>query len=895
MAENRGDGSIAIVVDMNVKDAEKELARLKQKVLKLEEELTVGGNNKSALTAELERAQKALADLQAQTKIKGNKFVISPENQKRITGMQGYIQRVKEELDQQNETLRKTQLELDGVKIRYGEVAQKAQELAAAEQGASSSAMDDARSRVADVSEEVANIQGGKLQTVLSGLAAGFKGLASAALSAGKSIAKTVGSAALNGMKKLGSLAVKAGKGFLSLFKSANKTNGMFGGGIKKMLMYSLGIRSLYSVFSKLRTALTDGFKNLAQYSASTNKSLSNLKSSLTQLKNALATAFAPILQTIEPILTRFINMLARAADYVARFTAAITGKTSYTRATKVQEDYAKSIEGTGAAAEEASKSMASFDEINQITTKDVSSGGGGGSSDVSPADMFETVQIEPLEFDSWGEAFSAMLDKILVDGIPKLKEAFTSFADWINNYSKKLYEMFTFPGVLEKVSQLGRDLANAFNGLANQINWASIGAALGAGLNLAIAFLVNFIYTFDWMNLGAKLAAMFNAMIAEIDWYNVGMLLWSKFKIAIEMLAGFLLNVDMKELAHAASQLIIGFFNAMSDTIQSIDWQALGHQIAEFVANIDWAGVADAMFEAIGSALGALAAFLWGIIEDAWKSVVKWWYDVAYEDGKFTISGLLKGIGDALKNIWQWIKDHIFQPFISGFKKAFGIASPSTVMAEMGGYIITGLLNGIKAGVQPIINLFTMLKETAKKVLQGIITFVSGVFTGDWTKAWNGVQEIFKGVWNGIIGFLEGAVNLIIDGVNWLISQLNKIHFTVPDWMDLLIPGIGGKSFGINIPLVSRVELPRLAEGAVIPPNREFLAVLGDQKNGTNIETPLETMVQAFRMAMNESGGGRSQTIILQLNGREFARAVYKANNDETQRVGLKLAGVKT
>ncbi len=75
-----------------------------------------------------------------------------------------------------------------------------------------------------------------------------------------------------------------------------------------------------------------------------------------------------------------------------------------------------------------------------------------------------------------------------------------------------------------------------------------------------------------------------------------------------------------------------------MSDTIQSIDWQALGHQIAEFLANIDWAGVADSFFEAIGSALGGLAGFLWGLIEDAWNDVVDWWHEVAYEDGKFTI-----------------------------------------------------------------------------------------------------------------------------------------------------------------------------------------------------------------------------------------------------------------
>lgn len=860
MATN-SDGSVNVSVNMDIADAEKELNRLKQKVFKLEEDLTVGKSKKGALTAELEQAKKALADLQAQTQIKDGRAIITPENVIKISAMQEKITQLTAEIDKQNSSLRNTQMELDGVKTRYGEVAQTAM-------GGSS----------------------GKLQTILSGLATGFKGIIQYSLKAGASIAKSFGSAALSGVKKLGSLAVKAGKGLLSLFKAAKSTNSIFGGGLGQMLRYSLGLRGLYSVFSKLRSAMTEGMKNLAQFSASTNKSLSALKSSLAQLKNALATAFTPILQTIEPILTRFINLLSRAADYVARLTAALTGKTSYTRAKKVQEDYAKSIEGTGTAAEDASKSMAKFDEINQITTKDAS-GGGGGGAETSPADMFETVQIEPLTFDSWGEAFSAMLDKILVDGIPKLKEAFSSFAEWLNGFSAKLYEAFTFPGVYEKVSRLGTEIAAALNGLVNQIGWTTIGAALGAGLALAITFLANAVYTFDWLGLGAKLAAAFNAMVAEIDWRQVGMLLWAKFKIALETLAGFLQNVDMEALAKAASEIIVGLFNAMVETLQNIDWQALGHQVAEFLANIDWNSVMDAFFEALGAALGALAEFLWGLIEDAWDSVVEWWHDVAYEDGHFTIEGLLKGIWDALKNIGTWIKDHIFKPFIEGFKKVFGIASPSTVMAEMGGFIITGLLNGIKNGLQPVIDLFKLLKETASKVLQGILDFVTGVFTGDWEKAWEGVKDVFKAIWNGIIATIEGAINFIIDGINLLISALNTIHFEIPDW----VPIIGGKSFGINIPLVSQVELPRLAEGAVIPPNREFMAVLGDQKSGTNIETPLATMVQAFKQAMNESGmGGRSITVVMEVDKREFGRAVYRANNDESQRVGVRLAGVK-
>lgn len=892
----KDDASVSVGVNLNTGKADKELQRLEQKVLKLQEDLTVGKSKKGALTAELEQAQKALAELQAQTKIEGGKAIISPENVTKISAMQEKITSVQAAIEKQNQSLKNTQMELDGVKLRYGEVSQKAQELAAAERGG---AEDTAKGKLASVLQSfTGSADVPKLQTVLSGLAAGFKEIASAALSAGKTVTKGFLSAAGNGLKKLVSLVGRAGKAFLNLFKTAGKTNGAFGGGIKNMLRYALGLRGLYALYGKLRAAMTEGFKNLAQFSSGTNKSLSNLKSSLTQLKNALATAFAPILQTIEPILTRFINMLSKAADYIARFTAALTGKSSYTRATKVQEDYAKSIEGTGAAAEDASKSMAKFDEINQLTTKDASSGGSGGSSETSPADMFETVAIEPLDFASWGEAFSAMLDKILTDGIPKLKEGLSKFADWVNSFSANLYEMFTFPGVYDKIILLGTEIANALNGLVSQINWAQLGATLGAGLNLALGFLVSIVYTFDWLSLGAKLADMFNNAVAQIDWRNVGMLLWAKFKIAIETLAGFLLNVDMTQLAHAASQLIIGFFDSMSDTIQSIDWQALGHQIADFLANIDWNGVMDSMFEAIGSALGGLAGFLWGLIEDAWNDVVDWWHEVAYEDGKFTIKGLLDGIWEALKNIGKWIKEHIFQPFIDGFKKAFGIASPSKVMAEQGGFVIDGLLNGIKKGIQPIIDLFTKLKEKIENILKKISEFVSNVFAGDWKDAWSGITDIFKDAWNGIVGFLEDAVNLIIKGINWMISKLNTFSITTPEWLNKLsvTKGLGGKTFGFNIPTLASVQLPRLASGAVIPPNREFMAVLGDQKSGTNIETPLSTMVQAFKQAMNETGvaGSRQMTVIFQLDRRELGRAIYQLNNEETQRVGVRLAGAK-
>ena len=108
-----------------------------------------------------------------------------------------------------------------------------------------------------------------------------------------------------------------------------------------------------------------------------------------------------------------------------------------------------------------------------------------------------------------------------------------------------------------------------------------------------------------------------------------------------------------------------------------------------------------------------------------------------------------------------------------------------------------------------------------------------------------------------------------------------------MPDW----VPGIGGKSWSANILHLSEWGIPQLAQGAVIPPNREFLAVLGDQKAGTNIEAPLETIVQAFRQALAEQGGnGNNRPIILMLDRRELGRAVVDVGNQENVRVGVSL-----
>ncbi len=153
--------------------------------------------------------------------------------------------------------------------------------------------------------------------------------------------------------------------------------------------------------------------------------------------------------------------------------------------------------------------------------------------------------------------------------------------------------------------------------------------------------------------------------------------------------------------------------------------------------------------------------------------------------------------------------------------------------------------------------------------ILAGIIGFITGVFIGDWETAMNGLVDVFEGIMNGLADIFEGIVNAIISG-------LNSLSFEVPDWVP---EPWGGSTFGFNL---EKLKLPRLANGAVIQGGQPFAAILGDQRFGqTNIETPIKTMVDAFKQALSEMGGnaGGQYTFVAQLDGEVLFRETVRQN----------------
>ena len=584
----------------------------------------------------------------------------------------------------------------------------------------------------------------------------------------------------------------------------SKRVSGLF----KRVLVFSLITRALQS----LRTWLG---KTIMQNEEA--------RAAVARLKAAFLTLAQPILQVVIPVFVKLVDILTQVVTAIAKFFGMLSGKSwaSQKAAAQGLSDEEKALKGVGAAADDARKSMAGFDEINQITSNQASGGGGGAggaaSTDIAPdfssLDMAEDKLHDILGLVgaiaagllAWKIASLFTNDLSKIWGIAlAVAGAFALVYFWLDAWNNGI-DLQNFLGMLAGLAALAGGLAIAFGPTA-----AAIALVVGG-----LAMLV----------VGIK------------DVIENGFTLENTLTIIAGLLAA---GIGISILTGSWIPLLIAGF------------------VAALVALVSFTGHGEELIQGLKKIIDGFGKFFKGVF-----------------------TGDLKLAAEGAKQIWAGLKQ-TWNAIVNSIKDAWSA-------------FITWLQGknpALAAIFETIGKLFSDQYNAWKKILGGLITFLTGVFTGDWKKAWNGVLDILKGVWNLIVGTVEGAINFIIDGINLLISALNKIHFEAPDW----VPLVGGKSFGINITPVSRVSLPRLASGAVIPPNREFMAVLGDQKSGTNIETPLATMVQAFKQAMNETGGmgGRQITVVMQLDHRELGRAVYNLNNEETQRVGVKLAGVK-
>nr|DAW02453.1 MAG TPA: minor tail protein [Caudoviricetes sp.] len=811
--------------------------------------------------------------------------------------------------------------------------------------------------------------------------------------------------------RKLASESERASKSIAKTGKAANGAKL----GIGRMLKTAFIMNMFYRAMSVAMNAIKDGFTNLAQYSSSTNNSISMLWGSLETLKNSLATAFAPILSVVAPILSKFIDMLSTAASYVSMFFSFLSGKSTYTKAIAVQKDYAGSLkdtasgakdaaDGTKEATEAAEEYLSPLDDINKMDKQDSGSGsggsGGGGGGGSGSGPLFEEVPID--------NKFASLLDTVL-DKLKQIRDIFMSgFWDGLGDYKPLIEEL---KKDLNSISGYIRDIFADKDVQAAAKNFArkfiyNLGKIAGAFVSIGLAIAMNIVggiesylaanvdrikrYLIRMFDIGAEIMNLLGtlaATIAEIFAQTFGSqtaqnitgniigIFATAFGLVTELVASFrrdLINfivqpiVDNKEkiitaingllapietitqgietflhnVADGVTDLydkhIAPFFQKLTNGFSMIVGALLNvfnNYIAPVLSNIATL-VSEVLNGPVSDAIGQALTLIGKVIDilgTLWESVlapfISWqietilpvlgpifeWVATTFinlfgtvsqitagilevlngfldffkgvftDDATLTTEGL-KAIAEGLKKaivaVFTFIKDNILTPFSNFLEKVFRVNFEKT-FGLVGMY-----MESWGKTLKDIV-------DSVKQIFQGIIDFVTGVFSSNWSQAWNGVKEIFSGVWGAFAGIVKSPINAIIGFINQLLyavermqhgiaNALNAISIDLPGWVQGLT---GYSSFGFNIGYISTPRIPYLAQGAVIPPNKEFMAVLGDQKSGNNIEAP-ENLIR--KIVREETGNGsRRIEVPVYLNRRQIAKAVLEEGQNMRTQTG--------
>lgn len=416
---------------------------------------------------------------------------------------------------------------------------------------------------------------------------------------------------------------------------------------------------------------------------------------------------------------------------------------------------------------------------------------------------------------------------------------------------------------------EIGLAIADGINGLLKTLDLGMLAAGLSTFVVGVLEMLSTTIKNTNWEEVGQQIAEA----LRNIDWFGIAAGL---FDVGLQLINGLLEAFGELPLpVQLAAAAIGGFFAALA--VSSIITSVIGLvqgliTVIGGVASVLGGPLTLAIVAII--AIGALlianwddikAAFLkfkedivnkWTLMTTAIKEAAKALAEgakEAFETLKENVRVLFGKIQDVCQRFGDWLKN----AFTKDWRKEFGI---------LGG-IVEGFFKNIKN-----------LIDAGQKVFGGIVTFLHGVFTRNWKQAWEGIKSIFKGVWDTFVSIVKSPINIIIGLINGLLygvqlmqngiaSALNHLSIDLPGWLQDLT---GYSSIGFNIGYWNAPQIPYLASGAVIPPNKEFLAVLGDQKRGTNIETPEALLRKIVREEMGQSRqGGGSYTFVGQINRR--------------------------
>ena len=587
-----------------------------------------------------------------------------------------------------------------------------------------------------------------------------------------------------------------------------------------------------YAIMTQVTTAQGDMARSLE---APANQ-LRIFQAQLTQASRAIGNIFIPILQKILPIAIAVLRIVRELADAIAKLFHFKLTKIDYSGVGNLAsgaEDAAAGFDDATSAAKELKKSVMGFDELNILNGNTASGSGSAGMPSGSGFDF---------ELPEYG--FLNDVSKQADEVTQKLKNALP----WILAIGAGLAAWKLGPKLgldLQKTIGLAVGIFGALTLVQNILDAIVNGVTEEnmTGMIFGMTLAVTGLYVALGPVAGGITAIVSGLAVLAVAFSDAEKNGWN-FQNQMLAIAGILAaGVGIGILTGSWIPLLIGMIASLLLSITT----ATGH--------------GQELIKGVKKTLQGFIDFFAGIFTGDMERTAKG-IEGIFSGLKGIIGSVIDGIRDWLNGLLDWIDKKTngkLKPLITGIKA-----------------IVTAVFNNIKQTVGNVI-------EDIKTIFSGLIKFISGIFSGDFDKAWEGIKDIFKGIWNTIIDLLNGAINIIIKGLNWLIKQMNKISFDVPSW----VPYVGGKSIGVNISYISENVLPHLAKGAVIPANDEFLAVLGDQTHGNNIEAP-EGLIR--KIVREESGGSGEVhvTIVLDsVTGKKLFETVVRENNAVVRATG--------
>lgn len=639
-----------------------------------------------------------------------------------------------------------------------------------------------------------------------------------------------------NSINAIDSAAKKATNSFKLFGNSTNKTNRALGQhrsniGIIVRSMFTWGIvfPLVLRGLTALATAIGQGLMTNQQFANSFN-----------QIKTNMMVAFTPILQAVLPALNTLMAALAKATTYIASFISAIFGKTyqqSY-QATQQLIDAKVAMGAYGDSAKKAAKDVKGLAAIDEINTLGATNANIAGTNNKIPQ-----LVAPPVDTSAVDSAMKGLVDRI-----------------------KAYFSDISFTPLINSFKNLKSSITPIVNNLAKSLKW----------------FMDKILKPLTKWTIEDALPAFFNLLSSALKVLNpilevfmdLGAWLWDEF---------------LQPIASWTGGAIVSILNGLASILDRIG---------------NWISEHKSIVEIFTIVLGSFAV-AWGLVNiafGAYYGLLNLYNAVVYaaSTGTSIFAGALSAVNLPLIAIvsavaaviaacvllvknWDWVKakaievwDSIKEKF-NQFKEWLGNVFVTDWSQKFG--FLGDIINSYLANIR---NVF----DSVKRIFGGIIDFIAGVFTGNWKRAWQGVQDIFGGIMNGLQALVKAPLNGVIGLINAAISGLNKIK--LPS-IDIPFFGtVGGWGFNIG-------KIPYLAKGGII--DNPTLAMVGEA--GKEAVVPLENNTQGLDLLaaklmerlggtnISDSDKDRAINIILKIGDLEFARVLIDSINKITKMNG--------